>query len=91
MYAVVDFEGFRDVINAMGGVEIDVEDEIPPRKYGIKDGLRRLTVPRRSSTLATGARRGDMDRIEHQQRLIAAPRSKAFGLQDIACPTSRGS
>ena len=29
-YAVVDFEGFRDVINAMGGVEIDVEDEIPP-------------------------------------------------------------
>ena len=58
-YAVVDFEGFRDVINAMGGVEIDVEDEIPP-KYGIKDGRRRLTVPRRSSTHATEGRPGEI-------------------------------
>src|SRR5215216_7360814 len=33
-YVIVDFEGFRHVINAMGGVDVDVEDEIPP-KYEI--------------------------------------------------------
>jgi polyisoprenyl-teichoic acid--peptidoglycan teichoic acid transferase len=77
-YAVVDFEGFRDVINAMGGVEIDVEDEIPP-KYGIKDGLQTLNgaqalfYARYRKT--TG---GDLDRIERQQRLIAALRSEAL-------------
>ena len=77
-YAVVDFEGFRDVINAMGGVEIDVEDEIPP-KYGIKDGLQTLNgaqalfYARYRKTAG-----GDLDRIEHQQRLIAALRSEAL-------------
>jgi len=77
-YVVVDFEGFRDVINAMGGVEMDVEDEIPP-KYGIKDGLQTLNgaqalfYARYRKT--TG---GDLDRIERQQRLIAALRSEAL-------------
>jgi LCP family protein required for cell wall assembly len=77
-YAVVDFEGFRDVINAMGGVEIDVEDEIPP-KYGIKDGLQTLNgaqalfYARYRETAG-----GDLDRIERQQRLIAALRSEAL-------------
>jgi LCP family protein required for cell wall assembly len=41
-YAIVNFEGFRRVINAMGGVEIDVEDEIPPNRE-IKDGLQTLS------------------------------------------------
>jgi polyisoprenyl-teichoic acid--peptidoglycan teichoic acid transferase len=77
-YVVVDFEGFRDVINAMGGVEMDVEDEIPP-KYGIKDGLQTLNgaqalfYARYRKT--TG---GDLDRIDRQQRLIAALRSEAL-------------
>ena len=77
-YAVVDFEGFRDVINAMGGVEIDVEDEIPP-KYGIKDGLQTLNG---AQALFYARYRktngGDLDRIERQQRLIAALRSEAL-------------
>ena len=78
-YAVVDFEGFKDVINAMGGVEMDVEDEIPP-KYGIQDGLQNLNG---AQALFYARYRktdgGDLDRIERQQRLIAALRSKALG------------
>jgi polyisoprenyl-teichoic acid--peptidoglycan teichoic acid transferase len=83
-YVVVDFEGFRDVINAMGGVEVDVEDEIPP-KYGIKDGLQTLNG---AQALFYARYRktdgGDIDRIERQQRLIAALRSKALGWDTVS-------
>jgi polyisoprenyl-teichoic acid--peptidoglycan teichoic acid transferase len=82
-YAVVDFEGFKDVINAMGGVEMDVEDEIPP-KYGIKDGIQTLNG---AQALFYARYRktdgGDLDRIERQQRLIAALRSKALGWDTV--------
>src|SRR5215212_5202108 len=82
-YAVVDFEGFRDVINAMGGVEIDVEDEIPP-KYGIKDGLQTLNGAQALFYARyRGTTGGDLDRIQHQQRLIAALRSKALGWDTV--------
>ena len=78
-YAVVDFEGFKDIINAMGGVEMDVEDEIPP-KYGIQDGIQTLNG---AQALFYARYRktdgGDLDRIERQQRLVAALRSKALG------------
>ena len=82
-YVIVDFEGFRHVINAMGGVEVDVEDEIPP-KYGIKDGLQTLNGAQALFYARyRGTARGDLDRIEHQQRLIAALRSKALGWDTV--------
>jgi polyisoprenyl-teichoic acid--peptidoglycan teichoic acid transferase len=78
-YVVVDFDGFKDIINAMGGVEVDVEDEIPP-KYGIKDGLQTLNGAQALFYARyRGTPGGDLDRIKHQQRLIAALRSKALG------------
>ncbi len=77
-YAIVDFEGFSDTIDAVGGVEVDVEDEIPPR-YGIEDGLQTLNGEQALFYARwRGTSRGDLDRIEHQQRLIAALRSKAL-------------
>lgn len=77
-YVVVDFDGFKDIINAMGGVEVDVEDEIPP-KYGIKDGLQTLNGAQALFYARyRGTPGGDLDRIKHQQRLIAALRSKAL-------------
>ena len=77
-YAMVDFEGFRHVINAMGGVEVDVEDEVPP-KYEIEDGLQTLDGAQALFYARyRGTSGGDLDRIEHQQRLIAALRSKAL-------------
>jgi LCP family protein required for cell wall assembly len=77
-YAIVDFEGFRHVINAMGGVEVDVEDGIPP-KYEIKDGLQTLNGAQALYYARwRGTSRGDLTRIEHQQRLIAALRSEAL-------------
>jgi polyisoprenyl-teichoic acid--peptidoglycan teichoic acid transferase len=67
----------------MGGVEVDVEDEIPP-KYGIKDGLQTLNG---AQALFYARYRktdgGDLDRIERQQRLTAALRSKALGWDTV--------
>jgi LCP family protein required for cell wall assembly len=53
-HAIIDFQGFEDVIDAMGGVEVDVADEVPP-KYEIQDGFRPSTASRRSSLPATAA------------------------------------
>ncbi len=82
-YAVVDFEGFRSVIDAVGGVEVDVEDELPP-KHGIEDGLQTLNG---HQALFYARYRGtpgaDLDRIERQQRLIAALRSEALGWNTV--------
>jgi anionic cell wall polymer biosynthesis LytR-Cps2A-Psr (LCP) family protein len=62
----------------MGGVEVDVEDEIPP-KYGIKDGPQTLNGAQALFYARyRGTPGGDLDRIEHQQRLIAALRAEAL-------------
>lgn len=77
-YAVVDFEGFEKVVDAIGGVEVDVEDEVPPR-YGIQDGPQ--TLNGRQALFYARYRRtagGDLDRIRRQQRLMSALREKAL-------------
>ena len=77
-YAIVDFEGFKDVVNAMGGVEVDVQDEIPP-KFKIGDGLQTLDGKQALFYARyRGTPGGDLDRIRHQQQLVAALRSQAF-------------
>jgi polyisoprenyl-teichoic acid--peptidoglycan teichoic acid transferase len=77
-YAIVDFEGFEDIINAMGKVEVDVEGEFPERR-GMEEGLQRLNGHR---ALLYARYRGtpgaDFDRIERQQQLVAALRGEAF-------------
>lgn len=77
-YAVVDFKGFEEVIDTMGGVQVDVEDEVPP-KYGIQDGPQTLNG-RQALFYARyrGTAGGDLDRIRHQQRLIGALREQAL-------------
>ena len=75
-HAIMDFEGFEDVINAMGGVEVDVEDEIPP-KYKIEDGPQNLNGEQALFYARyRGTAGGDLDRIGHQQKLLAALRSE---------------
>ncbi len=77
-FAIVDFKGFKDVIDAMGGVRMDVEDEIPP-KYEIEDGLQ--TLDGNQALFYARYRKtsgGDLDRIRRQQQLVAALRSKAL-------------
>ncbi len=77
-YAIVDFEGFEAVVDAMGGVEVEVDDGFP-EKWGMEEGVQRLNG-RRALLFARyrGTTCGDLDRIDRQQRLVAALRSKAL-------------
>jgi LCP family protein required for cell wall assembly len=87
-HAIVDFEGFQDVIDTMGGVTVKVGN---PIRIGIDgqrvfipagrqklDGLEALAYARYRGTAC-----GDLDRIRRQQRLIAALREQALGWNTI--------
>ena len=79
-YAIVDFEGFEETIDAMGGVNVDVGDgDVFPEKWRMKDGVMHLNG-RKALMYARyrGTAGGDLDRIERQQRLVAALRSQAL-------------
>ncbi|MGH3144320.1 MAG: LCP family protein [Rubrobacter sp.] len=82
-YALVDFEGFEAVVDAIGGVEVEVEDEFPD-KWRMEEGVQRLNG-RRALLFARyrGTACGDLDRIERQQRLVAALRSKALSWNTV--------
>jgi LCP family protein required for cell wall assembly len=82
-YAIVDFEGFKEVIDALGGITLEVEQ---PIRVGIEghrvyiptgtqelDGLEALAFARYRGTPC-----GDLDRIERQQQLVSALRAQAL-------------
>jgi LCP family protein required for cell wall assembly len=87
-YAIVDFGGFEDVVNALGGVTVEVGQ---PIRIGIEG--RRVYIPSGRQELNglealayaryRGTPCGDLDRIERQQRLVAALREQALGWNTI--------
>jgi LCP family protein required for cell wall assembly len=97
-YVVIDFEGFKEVIDALGGVDVDVptylrddlysESELPgdydPQEF--EPGIQHMDG---SHALAYARiRRGssDLDRIQRQQRVIFAVMDKALSLNVLADP-----
>jgi LCP family protein required for cell wall assembly len=87
-YAIVDFGGFEDGINALGGVTLEVGHPIrigidgrrvyiPPGRQEL-NGLEALAYARYRGTAC-----GDLDRIRRQQRLVAALREQALGWNTI--------
>jgi LCP family protein required for cell wall assembly len=78
-YVIVDFEGFKEVIDAMGGVKVDVGHGVFPEKWHMGEGVQRLGG-RKALFYARyrGTPRADLDRIDHQQELLAALRRQAF-------------
>ena len=78
-YVIVDFEGFREVIDVIGGVKVDVGHNVFPEKWHMGEGVQRLGG-RKALFYARyrGTPRADLDRIDHQQKLLAALRRQAF-------------
>ena len=78
-YAIVDFEGFSEVIGAMGGVKVDVGEGQFPEKWHLGEGVQRLGG-RKALFYARyrGTPGGDLDRMRRQRELVAALRSKAL-------------
>jgi LCP family protein required for cell wall assembly len=78
-YAVVDFQGFERVIDAMGGVRVDVGDGQFPEKWRMGEGVQRLNGHK---ALIYARYRGtpgaDLDRMQRQRELVGALRSEAL-------------
>ena len=83
-YAVMDFAGFEQVVDAMGGLKIDVDENQAPPYWKVKDGVqwlggrKALIYARYRDTPG-----GDLDRIRRQQEIMAALRSKAFRWRSV--------
>lgn len=85
-YIQVNIAGFKDVVDALGGVDICITDPIPfDEQTGIEitaeelgmvhfDGALALRFVRTRKTLEEG----DLDRIANQQRFLAAALDKAL-------------
>lgn len=76
-HAIIDFEGFEEVIEAVGGVKMRIGPGEFPEKWHMGEGVQRLGG-RKALYYARyrGTAGGDLDRIGHQQKMLAALRSK---------------
>jgi LCP family protein required for cell wall assembly len=94
-YMIIDWEGFKEVINTVGGVEIDVPEDLGPPESGndVFDAFEGRVVPAGRQTMngdqALGYSRyrggpdGDFGRIERQQQMMFAVLGKAVSLDLI--------
>jgi LCP family protein required for cell wall assembly len=91
-YAVIDFGGFREVIDTLGGIEVDVptylydslysETELPgdydPQEF--LPGIQHMDGARALAYARIRRGTGDLDRIQRQQRIMFAVMDRALSL-----------
>lgn len=89
-YIVVDFSGFKDMVNALGGVEVCIPEDINDEEHGIKlkAGTREIKGQQalsyvRVRHVGDGT---DPQRIKRQQAFMASMISKAVGADTLAQP-----
>ena len=83
-YAVVDFVGFEKIIDSIGGVRLDPDENAMPPNWRARDGVQRLNG--RNALIYARSRstqNGDLDRIQRQQQMLAALRSQAFSWRSV--------
>ncbi len=83
-HAIIDFEGFEQIIDAVGGVKVSIRPNEFPEKWHMGEGPQRLGG-RKALFYARyrGTAGGDLDRIERQQKLLAALRSKMLAWNTV--------
>lgn len=95
-YAVIDFKGFTDVVDALGGIDIDVEKAFtdslyPDGNYGymtvdFPKGLQHMdgeTALQYVRSRHSSQESGDFSRSRRQQRLIAGIKSKVLSFGTV--------
>ncbi len=98
-YAMVDFQGFEDIVDAIGGISIDVESELYDPFYPGPDGsgitydpfyVSAGTQEMDGETALKYARSrstsSDFDRARRQQKVINAIKEKALNLGFVLKP-----
>ncbi|MCC7162224.1 MAG: LCP family protein [Anaerolineae bacterium] len=93
-YVLVDFDGFRRLIDALGGIDIDVPEAIDDPEYPTEDyGVMHLQIPagrqHMNGDIALKYARSrkstsDFDRSKRQMQVILAARDKALKINAIA-------
>jgi LCP family protein required for cell wall assembly len=88
---MIDFSGFKDIVDALGGIEIDVDRTFtsihPPHRRFVEghqrmDGATALDYSRQRKQFPDG----DFTRIKHQQQVIRAVVGQAAGMGLLTDP-----
>ncbi len=92
-YAIIDFNGFKKIVDAVGGVDIDVPHEIIDYEYPTPDyGTEVLKIPagrvHMNGELAlkyvrTRHQDSDLGRLQRQQQVMLAIRDKALSIGSL--------
>lgn len=99
-YAMVNFEGFEDIVDAVGGIEVNVESEIYDPFYPAKNtsyatydpfyiepGLQELDGETALKYARSRHTTSDFDRARRQQEVINAIKDKALSLGFLLNPS----
>lgn len=90
-FVVVDFRGFKDMVDAIDGVEICVPEDVDDRAHGIflkagrrvASGQEALNYVRVRSGISSN---GDIGRMKRQQVFLAEMAKKASSMETLANP-----
>lgn len=97
-YVKVDFSGFVKIVNALGGITIDVEKRLYDPEYplgetthyttfSIDAGIQDLDGETALKFARSRHSTSDFDRAHRQQQILAALKEKAFNLNILSDPT----
>jgi LCP family protein required for cell wall assembly len=86
-YVMVNFQGFRDVVNTLGGVQVNVQIPVAESDYPVTGGVTRVYIPAGPQLMSGGealiyarsrhrAVGGDFDRGRRQQRVLLSLREQ---------------
>ena len=91
-YVIIDFEGFKEVIDALGGIDVDVPTYVSDPTYSwtelpgdydpqeFEPGLQHMDGETALAYARIRQNSDDLDRIQRQQRIIFAVMDKALSL-----------
>jgi LCP family protein required for cell wall assembly len=89
-FVVVNFAGFRDMVDAVGGVEVCIPQDIDDREHGIylKQGTRSITGKEALSYVRVRhvGNGSDLGRIKRQQAFVASMANKVVSAGTLANP-----
>ena len=86
-YVSVNFQGFRDAVNTLGGVQVNVQIPVAESDYPVSGGVTRIYIPAGPQHMDGGealiyarsrhrAQGGDFDRGRRQQRVLLSLREQ---------------
>lgn len=87
----VDFEGFSKIIDVLGGVDVNVEEDLydpfyPDGKYYIEKGMHHMDGKAALKYARSRQTTSDFDRAKRQQQIMVAVREKALSADTLTNP-----